>query len=335
MVDCAEPACTVSEQVSDCACRVYAVVVTHNGAALVDRCLQSLRCSSVPIHVIVVDNASQDETVGVLRRYGEARVIELDKNRGFGCANNVGISCALDSGATHILLINQDAWVSEAMLQEMLAVIAESEDVGIASPMHFAGIGGGLDPNFQRYLSGSGLLVDALQGNTRALYDVPFVNAALWLVTRRCLDTVGGFDPLFFMYREDDDYCRRTLSYGWRIVVVPDATGYHDRQSGQGAAPGRLQALLLRAKRLEGDLLFGLKNQRESVLRLVILSVGDSLHMAWRFCAYLDKHGLVACLIALLMLILHFPAIVRHRRLSGVAARHWIDSSRACQGAIT
>ena len=68
-------------------------------------------------------------------------------------------------------------------------------------------------------------------GNTNIpVYDLPFVNAAGWLISKECLMTVGGFDPMFFHYGEDDNYCQRVLFHEFKIGVLPNALMVHDRE---------------------------------------------------------------------------------------------------------
>jgi GT2 family glycosyltransferase len=63
------------------------------------------------------------------------------------------------------------------------------------------------------------------------VYEVPFVNAAGWLLSKKCLETVGGFDPVFFHYGEDDNYCQRVLFHGLKIGVTPQTFLKHDRET--------------------------------------------------------------------------------------------------------
>jgi len=58
---------------------------------------------------------------------------------------------------------------------------------------------------------------------------VPFVNAVAWLISRECLETIGGFDPLFFHYGEDDNYSQRVIYHGFKIGVLLKVFVIHDR----------------------------------------------------------------------------------------------------------
>lgn len=216
--------------------RIYAVIVSWNAALLVRRALTSLRTSTIPVHAVVVDNASKDQTrTLVSAEFPEALLLPLPKNHGFGAAANHGIHHALSRGAEYVLLLNQDAAVFPDTIEILLGVMASQEDIGIASPLHLSPDTGRLEPLFCQFVSSiSELLSDALLGRMRNAYDIGFVNAAVWLVRRMVFERVGGFDPIFFMYGEDNDYCERVLFHNFRICIVPSARAWH----AGGSLPG-------------------------------------------------------------------------------------------------
>ena len=87
--------------------KVFTVIVTYNGLQLIKHCLDSVYTTTT---IIVVDNASSDDTVSyIAKNYSDIIILEQDQNLGFGRANNLGISYALNSGADYLLLLNQDA----------------------------------------------------------------------------------------------------------------------------------------------------------------------------------------------------------------------------------
>ena len=90
---------------------VFVVIVTYNGAVWLDRNLSSLRHSDYPVTTIAVDNNSTDASIEILEKYSEADVIKSGENLGFGKANNIGITKALEQGADYVFLLNQDAWI--------------------------------------------------------------------------------------------------------------------------------------------------------------------------------------------------------------------------------
>lgn len=209
---------------------VAIVIVTYNAMPWIDKCLQST--GNCP--VIVVDNASTDQTLAHLQsNYPKLSLFPQSENLGFGQANNIGIRYALDSGAEHVLLLNQDAYLVDDVLEKLLSFQKSNPEFGILSPIHITGNRQKLDKNFSYFMlreyTGS-FYSDYVLGHIKPpVYEVPFVNAAAWLISKGCLETVGGFDPIFFHYGEDDNYCQRVHYHGFRIGVITNTYIIHDR----------------------------------------------------------------------------------------------------------
>ena len=182
----------------------------------------------------MVDNASQDGTVGFIEsNYPEVHLIRLCKNIGFGRANNIGIKYAIDSGAEYLLLLNQDAWLEKDCLNNMLAVVPFSEKYILWSPLHFNGSKSSLDIHFSEFLLTSvppgELLSDTLMNKIKPIYTIPYVNAAIWLLSSGCIHKIGFFNPLFRHYGEDMEYCSRIRHLGYCIGIIPTASAVHNR----------------------------------------------------------------------------------------------------------
>lgn len=80
--------------------KVNTIIVTYNGAQWIEKCLDSLHECKVKTHILIVDNASTDNTLSIIReKYPEVELIESAKNLGFGKANNIGLRKALDERA--------------------------------------------------------------------------------------------------------------------------------------------------------------------------------------------------------------------------------------------
>ncbi|GGH46030.1 glycosyltransferase [Mangrovimonas yunxiaonensis] len=197
----------------------------------IDQCLKS--CGDYP--VIVVDNASADDTVGFIeQQFPNVTLLKQDTNLGFGQANNLGVSYALNHGAKQVFLLNQDAYLEETTITQMVEVHKQYPEYGVLSPMHLNGRGDTLDYNFLNYIKRSKtFLTDCFlpqkSTNKNHLVEIEFVNAALWLISKECLKEVGGFNPYFFLYGEDRDYINRVHYKGFKLGVVLNTFGYHDR----------------------------------------------------------------------------------------------------------
>lgn len=218
--------------------KVFVVIVTYNPMQWIERCFQSLRESVHPISTIVIDNNSTDGSrERIQTEFPEVDFIDLDMNLGFGAANNIGIKKAYDQGAEFIFLLNQDAWIEPDTIKNLISVSKKYPEYGILSPMHYNGNGEGLDYNFSTFISPEkckGLLSDiAVNVPLKDIYKVPFVNAAAWLLTKKCIEIVGGFNPSFFHYAEDINYSDRVIYHKLKIGVVPHTKIFHDRQKRQ------------------------------------------------------------------------------------------------------
>lgn len=217
--------------------KVVVVIVTYNGMQWIEKCLSSILNSSgdFEIETIVIDNHSTDTTVEYIRHnFNSIAIFSESKNLGFGAANNIGIQKALTDGADYVFLLNQDAWVEPETIADLVAAHQKGPGHGIISPMHLNGKGDALDYNFSTYIDArncKGLFSDMVLGNAATkLYEAEFINAAAWLMSRQCIEKVGGFNPSFFHYGEDDNYIQRIKFHGFKIGVFPHTVVYHDRE---------------------------------------------------------------------------------------------------------
>jgi GT2 family glycosyltransferase len=218
--------------------KVFAIVVTYNGDKWICKCLDSLKNSSAPVEIIVIDNDSTDETKTILKAYsGDVTVILSETNLGFGKANNKGIEIAMAKNADYIFLLNQDAWIEKNTISTLLEVAENNPDYGVISPVHLNGSYSGLDLNFSKQLAPDfcpSFYSDLYFKKMQSLYQIKFVNAAAWLVSKPCIEKVGFFEPMFFLYGEDNNYLQRATYHGFKIGITPLCTICHDREIRQG-----------------------------------------------------------------------------------------------------
>lgn len=208
------------------------VIVTYNGIPWLQKCLDSCK----GYQIVIVDNQSTDGTVTFIKEnFPEVNLIPQKENLGFGQANNLGIKYALGKGAEYVFLLNQDAYLQEGCLHTLVSIQKKNPNYGILSPIHLNGEGSNLDDKFLLYLNRykicDTLLLDSFKNNLSSIYSIEFINAAGWLITRECLEKVGGFDPLFFHYGEDRNFCQRVIFHGFNIGIVPNDWIYHDREN--------------------------------------------------------------------------------------------------------
>lgn len=217
--------------------KVFVIIVTYNGKQWYSRCFENLRSSAIPIQIIVVDNASSDDTVNYINlNFPEVNVIKSAINLGFGQANNLAIKYALNKNADYVFLLNQDAWIEPNTIADLICIHQRNLEYGILSPMHLNvqknRIEKGLSEFIANYnITSLDLINDMYFNRIQDLYETKYVNAAAWLLPRITLETIGGFDPIFFHYGEDDNYMHRVLFHGLKIGICPRNIIVHDTEN--------------------------------------------------------------------------------------------------------
>lgn len=218
--------------------KVFVVIVTYNGLKWIDKCLTSLRTSSYPVQVIVVDNGSTDGcSERISRNYSEVNLVNPKNNLGFGKANNLGMRIALDLQADYVFLLNQDAWIENNTILELVKASQLNPAFGLISPIHINGTYSALDYNFSLQIAPlkcPRFYSDLYFNELDDIYEVEFVNAAAWLITSKCIKKVGLFEPLFFLYGEDNNYLQRVRYHGFKAGIVSRCTICHDREIRMG-----------------------------------------------------------------------------------------------------
>ena len=213
--------------------KIFVIIVTYNGKQWCDRCFTSLRESIVPVETIVIDNASTDGTaIYIHEHFPEVMLIENKENVGFGKANNQGMRYALDHGCDYVFLLNQDTWIKPNTLSIMLPNAEQHPECGIFSPMHIKADEKSLYIEIEdgKTDHANTLLSDCYFQTLKDIYLFHYVNAAAWLIPRATLELVGGFDPIFFAYGEDDNYLQRLKYFGKYVGLIPKAQIIHDHQ---------------------------------------------------------------------------------------------------------
>jgi GT2 family glycosyltransferase len=309
---------------------VHVVIVTYNGATWIAGALQSLRDSLHPCAAIVVDNASSDETVTIVQRdFPDVQLLETGANLGFGRGNNIGIMHALRTGADAVLLLNQDAYVTTEAVGQLAAFLQAEPGFDIVSPLHCSPDLSRVDPNTQSaYLQrhAPAYLSDACVGTVQPHYAIRGINAAAWLLRAEVFRRVGGFDPLFFMYGEDDDFIERFAHHGLRTALLPAARIVHLRAKAPRPPQSWLEQLRSRSERQRSTLLLDLKRPGGSLpgQLLRLLSAGV-LHPLADLLTNHDLQLFLAHLLASLRVLGELGRIRRHARLCARPGAHFLN----------
>lgn len=198
---------------------VSIVIVTHNSANVIGKCLESIPDG---IKTYVVDNASSDDTKKIVKKFPKVTLIESDNNVGFGCANNIALE-KIDS--EFALLLNPDAVLQADSIENMVAVANNYENAAIVAPMLYYE-NGELQHSYKlsvferekrksTYIQPSGdLCAESLSG-------------AVMLLRMECFKGKEFFDKNIFLFYEDDDICLQAKKNGYSLVLTPSAKVMH------------------------------------------------------------------------------------------------------------
>lgn len=217
------------------------IIVNWNGERFLERCLNALMAQTVQPHeIILVDNASSDGSVEVVRRFPSVRLMALDENTGFARGNNLAIAAASEA-SEWIALLNPDAYAEPEWLECLLASARDnpafdvfgSKLVVAADPTVLDGIGDAYHISGLVWRTGHGAPVVDGGKEKREIFS-PCAAAALY--RRRAVLELGGFDEDYFCYVEDVDLGFRLRLAGHRCLYVPQSVAHH---VGSGTTGGR------------------------------------------------------------------------------------------------
>ena len=226
------------------------VIVNYNTADLLRDCLRSLYASTGLTHqVVVVDNCSPDHSAQVVREeFPQAQLIVAPENRGYACANNLGLRTFLtgaESQPRYLLLLNADTLLPPNALAQMAAFLDAHPQAGVAGPK-LVRQDGNLDLACRRSFPDMATLIYRRMGLHKLFpnhprftrynltgvdpdetTEVDSVVGAFMMVRTDALDGVGLLDESFFMYGEDLDWAYRIKQAGWQVYYYPAVEVLH------------------------------------------------------------------------------------------------------------
>ncbi len=217
--------------------KVSIVIVTYNSEATIYNCLSSVFSSSLKSEVIVVDNNSTDNTVEVINKFPNVKLIQNKKNFGFGKANNLGVKA---SNGNYIFFLNPDCVVEKDSVEKLAGFLEKNSETAVVGPKLI-----NQDESIQREISPfptvlSEILVllrlhriglfkksvysDYDYGKTQSTEHL--MGAAL-MVKRNVFEKLDGFDEKFFLWFEETDLLKRVSENGQKIVYYPESIVKH------------------------------------------------------------------------------------------------------------
>jgi hypothetical protein len=220
------------------------VIVTYNSGREIGACLAALAEArpAVDHEIVVVDNASTDDTVARVRHdWPAVRLVDAGANLGFAAGCNIGIR---QTGGALVLLLNPDTRVTPGAIDRLALALFERPDAAIAGPRIVDG-SGRAELSFGPMISPLGdlrqklllaahhrgvpFVVRRVERMTRQPRTVDWVTGACLMIRRRDLEAVGLLDERYFLYAEDVDLCAAVRAAGRAVLFVPDAEVVHLR----------------------------------------------------------------------------------------------------------
>ena len=234
---------------------VSIVIATRNTCALTCAAVGSVIGSrdALTKEVIVVDNASTDDTASVMaREFPAVKYLRCERNLGFAGANNAG---AKVTRGDLLLLLNSDARLKADSLGRAVAWMRAHEDCGVAGAQLLNPDGSRQNsianfPSLVTELLNKSLLRRLLPkrfpGKEQVFngaVEVESVVGAFFLTRREAWKAVGGFDERYFFFFEETDYCLQAQRHGWKVFHLPDIEVWHEqgKTAKQWAAAARIE----------------------------------------------------------------------------------------------
>ncbi|GIP39955.1 glycosyl transferase [Paenibacillus sp. J31TS4] len=212
-------------------------IVTYNSAVDIEACLEAVLGQTYPLHeIVVVDNASQDETGTILQRYSDQVRIQWNaENTGFAPAHNQAIrSCS----SKYFLVLNPDVVLHPDYVRCLIEALKES------GPRIGSATGKLLARENPKLIDSTGLVMKKARrafdrgagtqeeqwAKQEEVFGVSGA-AALYATNMARQISVEGefFDEQFFAYKEDVDVAWRARLFGWSALYCPNAIAYHER----------------------------------------------------------------------------------------------------------
>ncbi len=189
---------------------------------MIKACLQQFNFNKYQI--IVVDNASTDNTLRIIRQhFPKVAIIQNSQNLGYSKANNIALRQIVTPFA---LLINVDAIIDEESIDQVLNVMEQNQQIAIAGPMVYGA----------EWLEGKIInprLVSKINKKRKSYFESEtcyfsqFITGAAMFFNMKIMKKIGFFDEGFFLYCEDNEICKRAEKKGYKVALIKSSKFYH------------------------------------------------------------------------------------------------------------
>lgn len=222
--------------------KVGIILVNYNGKNYNEECIDSILKSTYKnIEIIVVDNASNDNSVEILKkRYmNNIIIVETGLNLGFSGGNNVGIKLALEKKCNFILLLNNDTAIEENMIEIMVEASINNQYSVISPKIYYYDNkeiiwSAGADMIWKKGIPAQRGMNEVDKGQYDVECNVEIATGCCLLIPKNIIEEVGLLPDDYFLYYEDTDYTTQIVRKGYKILYLPSARMYHKVSASTG-----------------------------------------------------------------------------------------------------
>lgn len=221
------------------------IILNYNSKLYLKNCLDSLMKQTYPnFEIIVVDNASTDDSLKIMKNYPKIKLIKNKSNLGFAGGNNVGIR---SSKGKYVVFIDSDTLVDKNCISELIKVAEMDEKIGVVGCKVYYLLAGNQKSNILQYAGGklhkflNFYLFTTKIGNTKKdlgqyekIKEVDFAHGCAFLIKKSMTDKIGLMDEKYFLYGEETDLHYRAKEVGYKIFYAPEAKIWHFGSPGIG-----------------------------------------------------------------------------------------------------
>ena len=288
---------------------VSLVVVNYNGASILGQCLASLARANYPkdrYEIIVVDNASTDNSLDIVKKFSGVNLIQNPSNMGY-----VGVNSCMDTvKGKYVFVLNNDMEMEKNCLKAMVSVFEKDDAIGVVAPKFVN--------YFSRDIESSGTWVSRSfytghyidKEEVQAVKDIPYLG--IEMVRTDLVKRFGYiYDPDYFIYAEDLDLSLRFKLMGYKTMYVPSAMVFH-----MHAATTKKSSSIFTTFLMERNLMttFFKILSVKNILLFSPYVFGMRIISMLKDLVTLNFKGVYAKIKAVLWVISHIPMIYRKRK---------------------
>jgi len=203
------------------------IIINYQTPEITRNCLNSIFafCDIKDFEIILIDNASQDNSLDILKKeFGERiKIIENQENKGFAKANNQGAKIAQGK---YLFFLNSDTLLKENILVSLLNILENDKLIGILTPRLLNKDGAQQEKAYGKYPKIIDLIFEKIwppkkNPEGEDLFEVDWLSGAALIIRKDLFENIGAWNENFFMYFEDIDLARRVKKQKYKIMVAP------------------------------------------------------------------------------------------------------------------